>query len=1110
MLHKSFKPAKCKTSLKLAASRIKLLKNKREAQLKHLKRELAQLLEAGQEQTARIRVEHVVREEKTMAAYDLIEIYCELIVARLPMIESQKNCPVDLKEAISSVIFASPRCADIPELMDVRKHFTVKYGKEFVSAAVELRPDCGVSRLLVEKLSAKAPDGPTKIKILTTIAEEHNVKWDAKSLEEKEIKPPEDLLNGPSSFEQASKMHVESHNIQELPNRMNTAPPDFRVPPIHYEKHDVHRNFKGFSSTSSIHSEHPPSAGTGNEGMDFMHPYSGDSDFSSGKQNWNMQFKDAAAAAQAAAESAERASMAARVAAELSTRGKISRQHSTDSQNSSAIGPKDDGLPHFGGQDFQDPHMAVDPVEPVVKMRPGMHEKIDDNNEDDLAGLTERFNKLKYPNKASLSTSSNLSGASVDDYPYLDDLKRADGHSQNNSSELDSGNILGKTIPKTESIKPEKGYMSKMQDEVKPENTGDFEEAASIRRQSGNFSSLSYSKGLGYDHKKVSNFNAQTSLEESVDNPFSIDGDSSHTNTKEKSSREDATVVFDDYDSDDDVDFDVEYKYNDQGSGVYSSDGIKSSAHLLGNASVWRHEQNYDSLGKSGSQSVFASEQQSTTVFSEGLTGDTISSERDDMLPVTFDDSDDENDLDKSKLFRNAELSQNERPSSVESTFLVKDVKLNKNTLSQTPLFDSDDVKVVPEGDQVTEVGTITDQKSGYGELHHGVAKSGSNNLSDKLQKSGFSTGEGNIQQYQSPDTLYAREPINDSGLEGGKELNFGMLTGGLRNKGYKQPPYRRNPVDYPSLSKQAVEDTSAKVKQSSFTQDSSYAATDREANNQKVHPKVDKNTSSSRHFDSNGEDSDQENSQQTLSGTQQPINRTADVGKNKAFNSVTYSNLDNSDSEEDLPREAAAKTHSNVGFSRRTKKLPLDSNRTSYSKTSVPLKSSPTSVYAVERKTQSYNSYDNEFLGKPESRAKSSLYWGNHDQERSVEHSGSEPTQSERSSNENSSSRTTYAVSAQQTPSSKSNSSNFLRSSGQPRSREQTDYKPALESKKSSANEQTSNHPPKTATSDSGQVSRTTSSSDVTSNKASHVHPKLPDYDTFAAHLLSLRQNRQ
>lgn len=57
-----------------------------------------------------------------------------------------RNCPIDLKEAVSSVVFASPRCADIPELVDIRKHFTAKYGKDFISAAVELRPDCGVNR----------------------------------------------------------------------------------------------------------------------------------------------------------------------------------------------------------------------------------------------------------------------------------------------------------------------------------------------------------------------------------------------------------------------------------------------------------------------------------------------------------------------------------------------------------------------------------------------------------------------------------------------------------------------------------------------------------------------------------------------------------------------------------------------------------------------------------------------------------------------------------------------------------------------------------------------------------------------------------------------------
>ncbi|KAG7600730.1 Vacuolar protein sorting-associated protein Ist1 [Arabidopsis suecica] len=126
VLHRSFKPMKCKIALQMAASRLKIVKNKKDTQIKQLRRELAQLLESGQTQTAKIRVEHVVREEKTVAAYELV-----------------------------------------------------------------------VSRLLVEKLSVKAPDGPTKIKILTEIATQHNVTWEAESLVESD--PKETVLTSGAS-----------------------------------------------------------------------------------------------------------------------------------------------------------------------------------------------------------------------------------------------------------------------------------------------------------------------------------------------------------------------------------------------------------------------------------------------------------------------------------------------------------------------------------------------------------------------------------------------------------------------------------------------------------------------------------------------------------------------------------------------------------------------------------------------------------------------------------------------------------------------------------------------------------------------------------------------
>ncbi|KAJ7520721.1 hypothetical protein O6H91_19G019700 [Diphasiastrum complanatum] len=200
LFSKGFKASKCKTLIKLAMARIKLLRNKRNMQVKQMRREIANLLQNGQEPSARIRVEHIVREQNIMAAYEILELFCELIVVRLPIIESQRQCPLDLKESIASVIFAAPRCADLPELLEVRGLFGVKYGKEFMAAAAELRPACGVNRKIIEKLSVRAPSGETKLKLLKEIAAEHNVEWDPSDSESELLKPAEDLLDGPSQF----------------------------------------------------------------------------------------------------------------------------------------------------------------------------------------------------------------------------------------------------------------------------------------------------------------------------------------------------------------------------------------------------------------------------------------------------------------------------------------------------------------------------------------------------------------------------------------------------------------------------------------------------------------------------------------------------------------------------------------------------------------------------------------------------------------------------------------------------------------------------------------------------------------------------------------------
>jgi len=399
---KSFKSSKCKTSLRLAMSRIKLLRNKRDMQLQTMKRDLALLLQSGQDPSARIRVEHILREQNIMAAYDLIELFCESIVARLQIIESQRQCPVDLREALSSLIFAASRCADIPELLDIRKLFGAKYGKEFLAAAAELRPNCGVNRTIIEKLSVRTPSGEVKLKLMKEIAKEHNIDWDPAESEAELLKLPEKLLEGPTKFGSATHISAgsdkdSSHSVsghKREPHTPNTMPSQGPQVSSLYAT-------EATSSVANIYQQSNMNSSTGRtsvqpvdsrqESFDkrHMHPLSsakhnpyriGTDNFSEGpnssdldgiKRNLsgktavssgrfnenvslessrgcNMYFKDIDSAAKAAAASAKRAITAAQAAAHLAQQDKLAQQANGSSDDSSSSDEEEINLSYSG------------------------------------------------------------------------------------------------------------------------------------------------------------------------------------------------------------------------------------------------------------------------------------------------------------------------------------------------------------------------------------------------------------------------------------------------------------------------------------------------------------------------------------------------------------------------------------------------------------------------------------------------------------------------------------------------------------------------------------------------------------------------------------------
>ncbi|CAK9251064.1 unnamed protein product, partial [Sphagnum jensenii] len=392
-----FKASKCKTLLRLAMARIKLLRNKRDLQIKQLRKEIAHLLTSGQEPSAHIRVEHIFREENILAAYDILELFCELITVRLPIIESQKLCPLDLKEAISSLIFAAPRCADLPELQQIQGLFAVKYGKEFAAAATELCPDCGVNRRIIEKLSVQAPSGEVKLKLMKEIAAEHNVDWDPTDFEAGLLKAPEDLLDGPTSFLEAHEMPLQSQGkespvkpLDKDPMAPSTSEPP--LPPLRQSsttlrdllKQDDNKQFIPFVKMPAVGKEDSPVPPT----APAVHGSEEPEKFNSSEElrrEKKVDYADVAAAVRAAAESADRAVAAARAAAEFARQqaehGKVKSSKSQAATAGNAGEEVDEEKASIGKKDAESQAEMEDAAEEKTFSKSEAHQVVEEEQQ---------------------------------------------------------------------------------------------------------------------------------------------------------------------------------------------------------------------------------------------------------------------------------------------------------------------------------------------------------------------------------------------------------------------------------------------------------------------------------------------------------------------------------------------------------------------------------------------------------------------------------------------------------------------------------------------------------------------------------------------------------
>lgn len=227
-----FNANKLKPNLKMSEQRFAIVNSKKANQIKVQKREVAELLKQGKEEKARIRVEHLIRCDFTIEAYELLGLLCELVHERVPLVASEKDCPPDMKETMCTLIWAAQR-TEVPELREVARQLELKYGKEFADAARSPETEL-VNTRVAHKLSVSPPSAKIVVNYLSAIAAEYDVSWTPADLGLDEDQMATQSMPGPTGFSVPVAPGSNLAQAYEAPvaEVVNVQPPEDHLPTV--------------------------------------------------------------------------------------------------------------------------------------------------------------------------------------------------------------------------------------------------------------------------------------------------------------------------------------------------------------------------------------------------------------------------------------------------------------------------------------------------------------------------------------------------------------------------------------------------------------------------------------------------------------------------------------------------------------------------------------------------------------------------------------------------------------------------------------------------------------------------------------------------------------
>jgi len=195
-----FEPFKSKTYLKCAVARIKQAKAKKTNEAKVYAKEVGQCLVDGKEVMARIKVEHVIRTKNCTHALEIVELFCDLLLARHMLLESEDLLPVELQESVFSLCWAATR-TEISELAQAKSQFMLKFKEVRTQFGTPLQGEpqpaetSYVNKKLIQYLNCATPERKLVLGYLTEIGSIYAPDWTPSA----ELEEPEnpDLITFP-------------------------------------------------------------------------------------------------------------------------------------------------------------------------------------------------------------------------------------------------------------------------------------------------------------------------------------------------------------------------------------------------------------------------------------------------------------------------------------------------------------------------------------------------------------------------------------------------------------------------------------------------------------------------------------------------------------------------------------------------------------------------------------------------------------------------------------------------------------------------------------------------------------------------------------------------